>query len=84
MSYINLDKSNLVYLVGLYCKKPGWNYLNQIRSVWIHIRIEKIAIIEFYFTNNHKQKRTNKQQTKRKEKNQNQAYIKVDLDLDDS
>ena len=26
MGCIDSDKSNPVYLVGAYCKKPGWNY----------------------------------------------------------
>ena len=52
-------------------------------EIWIHIRIERIVIIEFYFTNNHKQKRKSKQTNEKKE-SQNQAYTKVDLDLDDS
>jgi len=30
------------------------------------MRIERIVIVEFHFTNNHKQKRKIKQQTKRK------------------
>ena len=30
MSYINSDKSNLVYLVSSYCKKSGWNYPSQM------------------------------------------------------
>jgi len=34
MGYIDSDKSNPVYLVGSYCKKSGWNYLNQMGSVW--------------------------------------------------
>ena len=34
MGCIDLDKSNPVYLVGSYCKRPGWNYLNQIELVW--------------------------------------------------
>ena len=42
-------------------------------EIWIHIRIERIVVIEFLFTNNHKQKRKSKQQTKRKKKNQ--AYL---------
>ena len=33
MGCIDSDKSNPVYLVGSYCKKPGWNYLNQMGSV---------------------------------------------------
>ena len=37
-------------------------------EIWIHIWIERIVIVEFHFTNNHRQKRKSKQQTKRKEK----------------
>ena len=51
-------------------------------EIWIHIKIERIIVVEFHFTNNHKQKRKSKQTNKKKD--QNQAYIKVDLDLDDS
>ena len=65
MGCINLDKANLAYLVGSYCEKSGWNYLKQMGS-WIHIRIERIVIIEFYFTNNHKQKRKIRQTNKKK------------------
>ena len=34
MGCIDSNKSNPVYLVGSYCKKPGWNYLKQMGSVW--------------------------------------------------
>jgi len=34
MGCIDSDKSNPVYLVGSYCKKLGWNYPNQMGSVW--------------------------------------------------
>ena len=34
MGCINSDKSNLVYLVGSYYKKSGWNYPKQILSAW--------------------------------------------------
>ena len=34
MGCIDSDKSNPVYLVGSYCKKPGCNYLNQMGLVW--------------------------------------------------
>ena len=59
MGCINSNKSNPVYLIGLYCKKPGWNYLIKWGwcEIWIHVRIEKIVVVEFHFTNNHKQKR---------------------------
>ena len=73
MGCIDSDKSNPVYLVGSYYKKPGWNYLNQIRSVWIHIRIERILIVEFHFTNNHKQK-TKKQTTNKKKRKKPSLY----------
>ena len=43
-------------------------------EIWIHIRIERIVIVEFHLK---------QLQTKKKE-NQNQAYTSVDLDLDDS
>ena len=33
MGCIDSDKSNPVYLVGSYCKIPGWNYPKQIGSV---------------------------------------------------
>ena len=83
MGCIDSDKANPVYLVGLIVKsrvgiirnKWGWY------EIWIHIRIERIVIVEFHFTNNHKKK---KNQTTKKRKNQNQAYSRVDLDLDDS
>ena len=52
-------------------------------EIWIHIRIKRIVVVEFHFTNNYKQKRKIKQQEKKKE-NQNQAYTSVDLDIDDS
>ena len=71
MSCIDSDKSNPVYLVGSYYKKAGWNYPNQMGGqceIWIHIRIERIIIVEFYFTNKHKQERKNKQTNKKKEK----------------
>ena len=53
---IDLDKSNLVYLVGSYWKsrveiiRIKWGRC----EIWIHIRIERIVIVEFHFTNNHK------------------------------
>ena len=75
MGCIDSDKANPVYLVGSYCKRRVgiiWIKWGQY-EIWIHIRIERIVVVEFYFTNNHKQKRKSKQQTKRKEKNQNQA-----------
>jgi len=34
MGCIDSDKSNPVYLVGLYRKKPEWNYPNQMGSMW--------------------------------------------------
>ena len=33
MGCIDSDMSNPVYLVSSYCKKPGWNYPNQMGSV---------------------------------------------------
>jgi len=71
MGCINSDKSNPVYLVGSYCKKQ----VGIIRIKWgrcevcIHIKIERIVVIGFHFTNNHKQKRKSKQTNKKKEKN---------------
>jgi len=80
MGCIDLDKSNPVYLVGSYCK----NRVRIIRikwgrwcEIWIHIRIEKIVIVEFYFTNNHKQKRKSKQQKKRKEKIKTKPILRL-------
>ena len=51
-------------------------------EIWIHVRIERIVIVECHFTKkitNKKKKSNNKQKEK---KNQNQANRRVDLDLD--
>ena len=45
--------------VGIIRIKWGWC------EIWIHIRIERIVIVEFHYTN---KKKKIKQQTKRKEK----------------
>ena len=80
MGCIDSNKSNPVYLVGHIVQ----SLVEIIRVKWgqcevrIHIRIEKI-VVEFYFTNNHQKKQTNKQKERK-----NQAYIMVELDLDDS
>ena len=76
MGCIDSDKSNPVYLVDSYCEKLGWNYLNKWGrcEIWIHIRIERIVIVEVHFTNNHKQKRKIKQQTKRKKMSKPSIY----------
>ena len=46
-------------------------------EIWIHIQIERIVIVEFHFTNNHKQKRKSKQQTKRKEKIKTKPILRL-------
>ena len=51
------------YRVGIIRIKWGWC------EIWIHVRIEKIVVVEFHFTNNHKKKenkQTNKQTKKKK------------------
>ena len=66
---IDSDKSNPVYLVGSYLKNQV--EIIQIKwgqcEVWIHIRIERIIVVEFYFTNNYKQKKK-RQTTNKKNK----------------
>ena len=49
-------------------------------EIWIHVRIERIVIVECHFTNNHKQKEKSNN-TQKEKKNQNQANRRVDLDL---
>jgi len=63
MGHIESEKFNPAYLIGSCYIKPGWSYLSQMRSMWNmnHIRIEKIVVVGFYFTNKHKQKRKSKQ-----------------------
>ena len=31
--HIDSDKDNPAYVVGAYCKTPGWNYSNRMESV---------------------------------------------------
>ena len=82
MGCIDSDKANPVYLVGSYCKRPGWNYPKRMVLVW--------NMNSYYDWKNcycwilfHKQSQTKKKKQKTnkiRRKNQNQAYIKVDLD----
>ena len=82
---IRIRPTRCIWLVHIIKHRVGiirieWSWC----EIWIHVRIERIIIVEFHITNNHKQKRKIKQQTKKKRKNQNQAKRRVDLDLDDS
>jgi len=69
IGHIESYKSNPAYLIGSCYLKPGWSYPSQMRSVWhMDSYIEKNVVVEFHFTNNHKQKRKSKQTNKKKEK----------------
>ena len=81
MGHIESDKSNPAYMVSSCCTQPGWIYPSQMRSgeICIHIRVEKIVVIEIHITIHKKEKQTNREKRKKRKK----AYDRIDLDLDD-
>ena len=84
MGCIDSDKANPgIWLVHIVKRWVGiiriiWSWC----EIWIHVRIERIVIVECHFTKNHKQKEKSNNKQKEK-KNQNQANRRVDLDLDE-
>ena len=54
--------------VGIILNKWSWC------EIWIHIRIERIVIVEFHFTNNHKKNENANKQIKRKKKSKLSLY----------
>ena len=79
---IRIRPTRCIWLVYIVKNRVGIILIEWGRcEIWIHIRIERIVIVEFQFTNNHKKKEKSNNKQKEK-KNQNQANKRVDLDLD--
>ena len=66
---IRIRPTRCIWLVHIVKRRVGIIRIEWGRcEIWIHIWIERIVIVEFHFTKNHKQKERIKQQTKRKQK----------------
>jgi len=76
MGHIESDKSNPAYSIGSCYINKARLELSESNEVGVKYEflLEKIVVVEFYFTNKHKQKRKNKQTNKKKEKSKPSSY----------